>query len=263
VLNALATLGYIHYQGDLGRDELLAAMRILEAGDAPPAGLRGSWAGAMGQPQFMPSSFLLYAVDFDGDGKRDIWRSKADSLASIAHFLAVKGWTADLPWAVEVTLPANYKYEASDFSGAAKFADFAKKGVRAADAGRLPKEGAARLFMPAGARGPILLVTHNFDVIKTYNNSNAYVLAVGLLGDAIVAGARLRTPWPAKEHALTRDELKTVQTALRSQGYNIGEIDGRAGPKLEQAVRAFQFAHGLTPDGYAGPALLQRLKAPS
>ncbi len=260
VLNALATLGYIHYQGDLGRDELLAALKIVQSGDAPPGALRGSWAGAMGQPQFMPSSYLLYAVDFDGDGKRDIWRSKADSLGSIAHFLSVKGWTPGLPWAVEVTLPAHYKYEPSDFTGAATFADFARKGVRGAGANALPRQGAARLFFPAGARGPALLATHNFDVIKTYNNSNAYVLAVGLLGDAIVSGEKLRTPWPVTDHALTRDEVKAVQTALQSQGYEIGEIDGRAGPKLEQAVRAYQFAHAMVPDGYADATLLGRLK---
>ncbi len=263
VLDALATLGFMHYQGDLGRDELLAALRIVEEGDAPPGGMRGSWAGAMGQPQFMPSSFLKYAVDFDGDGKRDIWRSKADSLGSIAHFLAEHGWSANLPWAVEVTLPASYKFEPADFSGDATFAHFAKKGVRAADASALPKEGAARLYMPAGARGPILLVTHNFDAIKTYNNSNAYVLAVGLLGDAIVGRGPLRTPWPAREHALTQAEVKTVQTQLKTLGFEIGEIDGRAGPKLEQAIRAYQFKSGLTPDGYASPALLARLKAPT
>jgi lytic murein transglycosylase len=263
VLDALATLGFMHYQGEFGRDELLAAMRILEAGDVPPGAMRGSWAGAMGQPQFLPSSFLKYAVDFDGDGKRDIWRSKADSLGSIAHFLAAHGWTQDLPWAVEVTLPAKYKYGPADFSGAKTFAEFAKAGVRAADASTLPKAGAARLFMPAGADGPILLVTHNFDVIKTYNNSNAYVLAVGLLGDAIVGRGPLRTPWPTRAHALTEAELKTVQTQLKALGLEIGDIDGRAGPKLEQAIRAYQFKAGLTPDGYASPALLARLKAPT
>ena len=158
-------------------------------------------------------------------------------------------------------MPAPYKYTAADFEGAQTFAEFDKKGVRAADGSALPKEGAARLFMPAGAHGPILLATHNFDVIKTYNNSNAYVLAVGLLGDAVVADRRLRTPWPTKDHALTRDELKVVQTQLKTLGFGIGDIDGRAGPKLEQAVRAYQFAHDLTPDGYASPALLTRLKA--
>ncbi|HXT07745.1 MAG TPA: lytic murein transglycosylase, partial [Roseiarcus sp.] len=222
--------------------------------------MRGSWAGAMGQPQFLPSSFLKYAVDFDGDGKRDIWRSKADALGSIAHFLAAHGWTAGLPWAVEVTLPAKYKFDAADFSGARSFADFAKKGVRAADASALPKAGAARLYMPAGAAGPALLVTHNFDVIKTYNNSNAYVLAVGLLGDAIVGRGQLRTPWPTHGHALTEAEVKTVQTQLKTLGFEIGDIDGRAGPKLEQAIRAYQFKKGLTPDGYASPALLAHLK---
>jgi lytic murein transglycosylase len=263
VINALATLGYMRYQGDLGRDELLAALRIVQDGEAPPDAMRGSWAGAMGQPQFMPSSYLLYAVDFDGDGKRDIWRSKADTLGSIAYFFYRKGWTPGLPWAVEVTLPKDYKYEPGDFDGKAAFADFAKKGVRAADASAFPKSGAARLYLPAGAQGPVLLATHNFDVIKTYNNSNAYVLAVGLLGDEIVGGRGLRTPWPVKDHALSRAEVKSVQSELKTRGFEIGEIDGRAGPKLEQAIRAFQFAKGLTPDGYASPALLARLKAPS
>ena len=263
VLNALATLGYIHYQGDLGRDELIAAMQIVEQGDVPPSGMRGSWAGAMGQPQFMPSSFLEYAVDFDGGGRRDIWTDKADTLGSIANFLEKHGWTRNLPWMVEVTLPSDYKFEAADFSGDSKFADFAKKGVRAADSSALPADGAARLFMPAGIHGPIMLITHNFDVIKTYNNSNAYVLAVGLLGDAIVGRGQLKTPWPKREHALTRIELKAVQTELKTRGFEIGDIDGRAGPKLEQAVRAFQFKQGLTPDGYASPALLAKLKAPS
>jgi len=263
VLDALATLGFMHYQGDFGRDELLAALRILEEGDVPPGGMRGSWAGAMGQPQFLPTSFLKYAVDFDGDGKRDIWRSKADSLGSIAHFLAAHGWTAGLPWAIEVTLPAKYTFDAADFSGERSFAEFAKKGVRAADASALPKAGAARLYMPAGAQGPILLVTHNFDVIKTYNNSNAYVLAVGLLGDAIVGRGQLRTAWPTHAHVLTEAEVKTVQTELKALGFEIGDIDGRAGPKLEQAIRTFQFMKGLTPDGYASPALLARLKAPT
>ena len=145
VLDALATLGFIHYQGDLGRDELIAAMQIIEAGDVAPGAMRGSWAGAMGQPQFMPSSYLLYAVDFDGHGKRDIWTDKADALGSIAHFLHEKGWTRDLPWAVEVTLPAAYKFDASDFSGEAAFSAFAAKGAKAASGAALPGQGAARL----------------------------------------------------------------------------------------------------------------------
>lgn len=262
VLDALATLGFIHYQGDLGRDELIAAMLIIQAGDVAPGAMRGSWAGAMGQPQFMPSSYLAYAVDFEGHGRRDIWKSKADAIGSIAHFLQAKGWTKDLPWAVEVTLPATYKYDASDFSGEAPFAAFAAKGVKPASVVALPREGAARLYFPAGAQGPALLITHNFDVIKTYNNSNAYVMAVGLLGDAIVGRGRLKAPWPAKAHALTRGEVKSVQTALKAQGFGIGEIDGRAGPRLEQAIRTWQFMQGLTPDGYASPAVLARLATP-
>jgi len=261
VLNALATLGFIHYQGDLGRDELIAALQIIEAGDVAPGAMRGSWAGAMGQPQFMPSSYLSYAVDFDGHGKRDIWNDKADAIGSIAHFLKEKGWTKDLPWAVEVNLPADYKFDAADFSGEAVFAAFAKKGAKPAS-GAFPKEGAARLYFPAGVRGPALLVTHNFDVIKTYNNSNAYVMAVGLLGDAIVGRPRLKAPWPSGQHTLSKAELKTVQGALKTRGFPIGEIDGRAGPKLEQAVRTYQFMEGLTPDGYASPALLAKLVGP-
>ena len=263
VLDALATLGYIHYQGDLGRNELIDAMQIIQDGEAPASAMRGSWAGAMGQPQFMPSSYLKYAVDFDGDGKRDIWSDKADTLGSIAYYFYRHGWTPGLPWAVEATLPKTYKFELSDFSGETGFAAFARKGVRAADAAALPKTGAARLYMPAGVQGPVLLVTHNFDVIKTYNNSNAYVLAVGLLGDAIVGRGLLRAPWPKRERALNPPELKTVQTELKAKGFEIGEIDGRAGPKLEQAIRAYQFAQGLTPDGYASPALLARLRGAS
>jgi lytic murein transglycosylase len=263
VVSALATLGYMRYQGDLGRDELIAALQMLEAGEATVAAMRGSWAGAMGQPQFMPSSFLEFAVDFDGDGKRDIWKDKADSLGSIANYLAKHGWTPDLPWMVEAKLPADYKYEPVDFKGEAKFSDFAAKGVRRANGEALPGEGKARIYMPAGVRGPTLLATHNFDVIKTYNNSNAYVLAVGLLGDAIVGRGGLKTPWPKGERALSRAEVKQVQSQLKTQGFEIGEIDGRAGPKLEQAVRAYQFKQGLTPDGFAGPALLSRLKTSS
>ena len=173
--------------------------------------MRGSWAGAMGQPQFMPSSYLEYAVDFDGDGKRDIWRSKADSLGSIAHFLAERAGRRTCPGRSRSRCRPATNTTPSDFDGTRRFADFAKKGVRAADASALPKEGAARLFMPAGAHGPILLVTHNFDVIKTYNNSNAYVLAVGLLGDAIVGRG-------AAAHALA-DERSCADA---------GRVEGRA-----------------------------------
>ena len=212
VLNALATLGYIHYQGDLGRDELLAAMRISRTATCRPARMRGSWAGAMGQPQFMPSSYLEYAVDFDGDGKRDIWRSKADSLGSIAHFLAEKGWTPDLPWAVEVDAAGQLQIRRRAIStGPPSSPNSPRRACAPPTPARCPRRARRGCSCRPGRTGPILLATHNFDVIKTYNNSNAYVLAVGLLGDAIV-GRR------AVAHALA-DERSCADA---------GRVEGRA-----------------------------------
>jgi membrane-bound lytic murein transglycosylase B len=181
VLDALATLGFMRYQGDFGRDELLAAMRIVEAGDTPPGGMRGSWAGAMGQPQFLPSSFLKYAVDFDGDGKRDIWDDRSDVLASIANYLQRSGWRIGEPWGVAVTVPPGL-----NDSGHASLTAWSQRGVRLADGGALRGDISAHLLVPGGEGGDAFLAYPNFAAIRRYNPSDFYALAVGMLGDRVV-----------------------------------------------------------------------------
>ena len=185
IIRSLASLAYIHFQGDYFRDELLSALVILEEGDIAPSLMRGSWAGAMGQTQFMPSSYLAYAVAFQRHDRRDIWTSEADAIGSTANYLAKHGWTKGLPWGFEVRLPAQFALTAADSSSPAPFSSFAARGVVKADGSPLPESGEGRLLILAGLNGPVFLVTSNFDAIKTYNNSTAYALSVGLLGDAV------------------------------------------------------------------------------
>jgi peptidoglycan lytic transglycosylase B len=258
-IRALASLAYVRFRGDYFRDELLLALVILEEGDIAPHAMRGSWAGAMGQTQFMPSSFLVYAVDFEGHGRRDIWTSEADAIGSTANFLASNGWKADLPWGFEVRLPAGYALTDADSSKGAPFVDFAARGVRRADGAPLPEKGDGRLLIPAGLRGPVFLITSNFEVIKTYNASTSYALAVALLGDAIEGGGGVVADWPKNDRPLGQDEVRRLQARLKQMGYDPGEIDGMVGDALRSAVRAFQARHGLTPDGYADLALLKRV----
>jgi membrane-bound lytic murein transglycosylase B len=259
IVRALTTLAYVHFRGDYFRDELLSALVILEDGDIAPRRMRGSWAGAMGQTQFMPSSFLAYAVDFETHGRRDIWTSAPDAIGSTANFLSSHGWNAALPWGFEVQLPGEFALTDADSSRFGPFTAFAARGVRRANGAPMPKLGEARLFFPAGLKGPIFLITSNFDVIKSYNPSTAYALAVGLLGDAVKGGADLVAPWPTNERALDETQVRTLQAKLTKIGYKVGEIDGMVGESLRAAVRAYQERNGLPPDGYADPALLKRI----
>lgn len=261
VIRALATLAYVHFRGDYFRDELLSALVILEEGDIAPTLMRGSWAGAMGQMQFMPSSYLAYAVDFEGHGRRDIWMSDPDAIGSTANFLAKHGWTAGLPWGFEVRLPSNFELSDADSSSPAAFSAFAARGVERADGSPWPESGEGRLMILAGLGGPVFLVTGNFDVIKAYNNSTAYALSVGLLGDAVTGGGSLVAPWPTRDRPPTAVEIRRLQTKLKKMGYEVGEIDGMIGDGLRSAVRAFQERNGLAPDGDADPALLKRVAA--
>ncbi len=261
VVRALANLAYVRFRGDYFRDELLSALVILEDGDIAPGAMRGSWAGATGQTQFMPSSYLVYAVDFEGHGRRDIWKSEADAIGSIANFLAANGWRADLPWGFEVQLPAGFILMDTDSSRPSPFAGFAARGVRRADGEPLPRAGDGRLLIPTGLEGPIFLITSNFAVIKAYNASTSYALAVGLLGDAIKGGGGLVSDWPKKDRPLDESQVSRLQAKLKKMGYDVGEIDGRVGDSLRSAVRAFQERNGLRPDGYADRALLKRVDA--
>ncbi len=261
VVRALASLAYVRFRGDYFRDEMLSALVILQQGDVARRAMRGSWAGAMGQTQFMPSSFLVYAVDFDGHGRRDIWTSDADALGSTANFLAAHGWKAGQPWGFEVRLPAGFALADADSSRSSLFEGFAARGVERADGVPLPEKGEGRLFFPAGRKGPIFLVTSNFDVIKTYNASTSYALAVALLGDAIEGGEGLKAGWPRSDRVLSENQVRRLQANLKKMGYDVGEIDGMVGDSLRSAVRAYQERNGLSPDGYADWVLLSRIDA--
>lgn len=256
-VRALATLGYSRYRGDFFRDELLAALQILQQDHIAREEMQGSWAGAMGQTQFMPSSFLKYAVDGDGDGRRDIWASVPDALASTANYLKSQGWQPGLPWGFEVALPESF-----DFRNLRQgFSSWAGLGVQRVDGQAMPRAGEATLFLPAGARGPAFLVTDNYAVIKTYNSSDAYALGVGHLGDRIVGGPAIQARWPTDEPTLDKDQRQEVQKSLVALGLYQGETDGKLGSKTRDAVRQFQIQRGLVADGYANPAMLKELRA--
>ncbi len=256
-IRALATLAQARHRGDLFRNELLDALAILERGDIAPSGMKGSWAGAMGQVQFLPSTYLRHAVDFDGDGHRDIWTSEADALASIAAYLKALGWNPDLSWGYAVALPPGFdlKRYAGDLS------DFARAGVRRIDGSALPAAGRASLFLPGGLGGPAFLITDNFEVVRAYNTSDAYALAVGHLADRLAGAPVLAAPWPSAAARLDQAGLRALQTGLRAEGFYDAEADGRAGPKLREALRRYQIREGLTADGYATPAVLEHLRA--
>ena len=260
VVRALASLAFVHYQGDYFRDELIAALAILEEGDVTPSEMKGSWAGAMGQTQFMPSSFLDYAVDFEDHGRRDIWDSAPDAIGSAANYLAKHGWIAGAPWGFEALLPDGFKLTAADSARFVPFSAFAARGVVRADGGALPNDGEAQLLIPAGLNGPIFLVTANFRTIKTYNNSTAYALGVALLGDAVMGRDGLKTAWPTRDRPLAEREVRELQRELERRGYDVGEVDGRIGDRLQAALRDYQESIGVAPDGYPTLALLRRLR---
>ena len=257
VIRSLATLAQAQYRGSLFRDELLAALIILEQGDIAPEAMKGSWAGAMGQVQFLPSNYLKHAVDFDGDGRRDIWTSEADALASIAAFLHSLGWNRAVSWGYAVVLPPGF--ELSRYRG--ELGDFAARDVRRTDGQLLPRSGLASLFLPGGAGGPAFLVTDNFEVIRGYNTSDSYALAIGHLADRLAGGAALAAPWPSAATRLDKSGLQALQAGLAAQGLYDAEADGRAGPKLREAVRRYQIRAGLAADGYASVDVLAHLKA--
>jgi hypothetical protein len=222
----------------------------------------GSWAGAMGQTQFLPTAFLSHAVDGDGDGRRDIWGSMPDVLASTANFLAGAGWRAGEPWGVEVLLPTGFDIGRADSQTRQASAQWAAEGVRAVDGAPLPDIAEAAILLPAGARGPAFLVGHNFRTILRYNNSVNYALAVSLLAQRIGGGRAVQAAWPRDLAALSRTQIMELQAALNARGFDSGLADGAAGPATRDALRRFQRSVGLPADGYPTLELLQRLQSP-
>jgi membrane-bound lytic murein transglycosylase B len=259
VFRSLATLAAARFQHPLFRNELLSALVILQQGKIARGQLVGSWAGAMGQPQFLPSSYLRYAVDFDGDGRADIWSSVPDVLASIANYLQKFGWRAGLPWGFEVVVPQGFDFRSSRGS----FRQWAERGFRRADGGALPDADAAILFFPSGVSGPAFLVTDNFVVIKTFNNSDAYALAVGTLSDRLRGGAPIRAAWPADDYQPSREARVALQRRLADLGFKVADFEGHLDFDTRDAVRDLQRRFGMTADGYPSRAFLQRLGVPA
>jgi membrane-bound lytic murein transglycosylase B len=262
VIDALSTLGFDGRREDWARGQLLAALRIVQAGDIAPAQMIGSWAGAMGQTQFLPSVFLAYAVDADGDGRRDIWGSSADVMASTAHFLARSGWQAGQAWGTEVQLPAGFDMARADGVTRRPSTDWAAQGVRTMNGTALPDFADGAVLLPAGARGPAFLVGPNFRVLLRYNNATSYALAVGLLAQRIDGGPAVQAAWPRDLRTLSRSEVLALQTALNQRGFDSGVADGIFGSRTRDAVRRYQRSVGLPADGYPDGSLLDRLAQP-
>ena len=256
VIRSLASLAFVGYRGDFFRNELMIALELVDKGLAPRENMKGSWAGAMGQTQFMPSSFKAYAIDFDGDGRKNIWTNLPDIIGSTANYLAAHGWVAGLPWGFEIKLPANYAFSVTE----GDFGNFAKHGIKRADGKPMPQRGNAKLFFPAGSEGPVFLITKNFDMIRAYNASDAYALTVAHLGDRIKGGAPLTKAWPSAMPQLSADERVEFQQRLQALGYDVGEIDGRIGSKTRNALRQEQIKRGQVPDGWPSPSALKMLK---
>ena len=260
MFEALATLAYDGPRTDYARKELIDALKMEEQEKLAPSEMLSSWAGAFGQTQFVPSAFLAHAVDGDGDGKRDLWHSPPDALASTASLLADAGWERGNLCEYEVTLPADFDYSLADGDTARPVAQWKKLGVTKVTGAALSKsEEPAAIYLPAGARGPAFLVFDNFKTVLKYNNAASYALGVCLLADRIAGGGQIVAAWPRDEVALTQEDRIAFQTDLKALGYDIGDIDGVLGHKARAALRAYQKAHGLPADGFPTQAILGRI----
>lgn len=263
VVDALTTLAYEGRRTGYFRGELLAALRILDSGDIPLERMSGSWAGAMGQTQFMPTIFLKHAMDEDRDGRRDIWGSLPDVFASTAAFVQSNGWRAGERWGEEVALPPGFPYAEAEYNIVKPLAEWRRMGVRPAAGGELQGEGGASVLLLGGHNGPAFLVRDNFRAIMRYNPSTSYALAVALLADRIEGRAPVLGSWPRHEQPLSRDERTELQQRLAALGFDPGGIDGIIGANTRNALRRFQVTVNEVPDGFATKSLLDRLRQAS
>lgn len=260
LISALATLAYDQRRAKFFREQLFAALEIMGRGDIP-VDVKSSWAGAMGNAQFIPTTYRAYAVDFDGDGRRDMWRSLPDVFASAANFLGKSGWRADRTWGREVRLPKTFDFALSGLSVRKTLPAWQALGVRRVDGRDLPKADIeASLVLPSGAGGPAFLVYENFRATLVWNRSIFYAIAVGHLADRIAGGGRLLTPPPRAEVPLSRADMKEIQRLLTARGFDTGGADGVAGPMTRRAIKAYQRRINLPADGYPDADLLHRLK---
>jgi membrane-bound lytic murein transglycosylase B len=261
-LDSLATLACDTRRSGYFSDELMTALTLLDRESLSPGEMRGSWAGAIGHTQFMPSAYLKYAVDGDRDGRIDLWKSKRDALASAANFLANLGWRRGTRWGREVLLPKNFPYAQTGSANRRALSHWADLGVTLTDKRRLPRaDMQASIVLPAGHSGPAFLVYDNFDVIMKWNRSEFYGLTVGLLADRLIGAGPLTNPPSTSEQALSRETIERMQGRLNHLGFDAGTADGVIGPATRSALRAFQQSAGMVPDGYPDSATLTALGA--
>ena len=261
LLQSLGTLSCFGRRQDYFRTELYAAMRILQKGDIAPDRLVGSWAGAFGHTQFMPSTFERLAVDFDGDGRADLMDNATDALASTANFLKKAGWRTGQPWGLEVRLPAGFNTSGEGRRSKRSISEWMARGVTAVDGSPLPGDaGPAGLLTPAGAEGPAFLVFRNFDAIYSYNAAESYGLAIAHLSDRLRGGGPFATPWPTDDPGISRAERRELQGLLILRGHDIGEVDGMLGERSRAAIKIEQERAGQEATGRGGLKILNTLR---
>lgn len=263
VIRSLATLAYEGRRQSFAHAQLLAALQILQQGDITPEKMLGSWAGAMGQTQFIPTTYNTLAVDFDGDGRRDIWGSPVDALASIAHYLQISGWQKGQPWGFEVELPNAFNYSLADGAIRKSVAEWIQLGVKLPNGKSVPpgsEQLSAALLLPAGYRGPGFLILDNFQAAFKYNNSSSYALAANLLSERFTGAGLITSEWPKDDLPLNRSERMELQTLLSSHNFDAGNADGIIGTTTRKAIRAAQQSFGWPADGYPTPKLLEGLR---
>ncbi len=254
-IRSLASLAYAKYRDNYFRDELLIALKILQDERLPREQFVSSWAGAMGQTQFMPKNFIDYAIDFSGDGKRDIWGNVPDVVGSTGNYLNKEGWTFRLPWGFEVLIPQGFDYRKSR----ATFEEWLKLGVKRADGKAYPPSGDGILFFPTGVPGPGFIITANYHVLREYNNSDAYAISIGHLADRMRGAAPFKTPWPKENTTLPRNDRIALQKRLAELGYDVKLFNGPITFEQRDFIRAEQVKLGMLPDGHASAALLDKM----
>ena len=262
IIRSLATLAFDGRRQKFAQEQLIGALKIIQNGDIPASQMLGSWAGAMGHVQFIPTSFEAYAVDFTGDGRRDFWSDDpSDALGSAANYLARHGWRTGQPAYMPVRVPQGIDYYELRGSNKLSAAEWNARGVTAMNGAPVPDFGPAAVIIPAGAAGPAFMTFHNFGVIKKYNNADSYALGVAHLGERIAGAGPMNVRWPKDDRPLKRSEKKELQAALTGLGFDTNGIDGMLGKDSRAALRRFQRSRGIPADGYASAKLLERVKA--
>lgn len=264
VVRSLATLAWEGRRRSFAEAQLLAVAEMIERGMAERDELKGSWAGAMGQTQFIPTTYLETAVDFDGDGHVDIWDSEGDALGSAANLLLREGWRVGEPVVVEVVLPAGFDFADWNERRRRPAAEWGLSGLSRADGGEWNADAFyldARLVIPAGAGGPAFLAFANFDAIMGYNNSTSYALGVSYLAKALDGGPSIQGTWPVDNPPISHSQTRAMQEALTDLGYDTRGVDGMVGPNTRAAIRAFQGDHAMAPDGYPGVQVYEAVMA--